>query len=211
MSVGVSRAVAVVGCLAVLSACSEPGVPVPTRDRGATSVPSTAQPTTTVAEDDRHGAPAVENPLDASKQLADPCSSLTPDQLRALGLGRTIPGEKDSFGRLGPYCSWRDAATDLEDFTVGYATPLKNGLADVYLIRESGRWAYFEPTTVNGYPAVFKDAGDQRARGGCNIAVGISQELHITVFSRGAEPSKACGQVEAIASAVIDTLKKNGG
>ncbi|MFC5286890.1 DUF3558 domain-containing protein [Actinokineospora guangxiensis] len=194
----------------MLSACSESGTPVPGGAPETTTTDATPPTTTSSAQDDRFGAPDVESPLDAAKQLDDPCTSLTSSQVSGLGLREpAIPGDKSSFDDLGPYCSWRDTANEV-DFTVAYIVPNQNGLADLYRGQETGQWAYWEPTTVNGYPGVFQAAADQRQRGQCTVSVGVNDELHFSVTSRRGDPDKACDQVKDIASAVVDTLKGGG-
>jgi hypothetical protein len=201
-------AVALAVCAIFLTACSESGTPVPSGNLGTTTTAVT--PTTSAAQDDRFGAPEVDSPLEATKQLEDPCTSLTSPQVSSLGLREpAIPGDEGSFDDLGPYCSWRDTANEV-DFTVAYIVPNQNGLADLYRGQESGRWAYWEPTTVNGYPGVWQAAGDNRDLGQCTISVGVNDQLHFSVTSRRAEPDKGCEQVKEIAAAVVDTVKSGG-
>ncbi|MGX7825602.1 DUF3558 domain-containing protein [Actinokineospora sp. 24-640] len=210
MSTRLHRATVLTACAIALAACGDPLTPIPGQPEATTPQP-TGQPTAAPTEDSRFGAPSVDEPLDASKQLADPCTSLSPDQLRTLDMKTTPrPGDKDSFNSLGPYCSWRDS-TNRENYTVGYNVPNKNGLADLYRAQENGNWAYWEPTTVNGYPAVWKELTDLRDMGGCNISVGITDQLHFSVFVARAVPATACEDVKKVAGAVVETLKKNGG
>src|SRR5262245_59692411 len=53
-------------------------------------------------------APRVENPLDASRYLNQPCAAITPGQLSAFDVDR--PGLPTTTGAVveqaGPYCSW---------------------------------------------------------------------------------------------------------
>jgi hypothetical protein len=213
MSTRIAGAAALAACALVLSACSESGTPVPGGNTGATTTTEPGPPpnTTSAANPgNRFGAPEVQNPLDATKQLANPCASLTESQLGVLGLaGPAIPGDEASFEDLGPYCAWRDTSGSAR-FTIGYIVPNASGLADLYRGQDDGQWAYWEPTTVNGYPGVWQSATDQRKRGHCTISVGISEELHFSVTSRGGEPDTACDQVKDVASAVVDTLKSGG-
>lgn len=210
MSTRLHRATVLAACAITLTACGDPLTSIPGQPGGTTPQP-TGQTTASPTEGGGPGAPRVENPLDASKQLADPCTSLSSGQLRALDMKTTPrPGDKDSFNTLGPYCSWRDSA-NRENYTVGYIVPNKNGLADLYRAQEQGHRAYWEPTTVDGYPAVWEELTDLRDKGGCNISVGITDELHFSVFVARAEPSTACEDVKKVAGAVVETLKKNGG
>jgi hypothetical protein len=149
------------------------------------------------------GAPKVSNPLDAGRFLEQPCSSIGPDQLRSLN----VSGEgKSETAAVGPTCIWinRDAGSSLE---LGFLTGNKNGLSDTYRGRDRFR-GYFEPTEVDGYPAVFNDIGDYRDEGTCNITVGISDKLAFrTAVVDRALGGRSCDRTKQAASAVITTLK----
>ncbi len=149
-------------------------------------------------------------PLDASRFLADPCAVLTSAQLARFQVSR--PGKPDTESeiakRVGPLCSWRADTEDAGSIGVTWQVGNKNGLADLYRIRD--RYEYFNPTTVDGYPAVFKDSSDYRAEGVCKVSVGVSDSLTFTADEHGAlDAQGACDRVVRIAAAVLTTLKEN--
>lgn len=208
MSTRFAGAAAIAACAIVLSACSEGGTPVPSGGSPDPTTTKAGQPTTTTAaQDDRYGAPEIDNPLDAAKQVASPCTSLTSAQLSTLGLKG--PGEDDK-DESAPSCSFKSADGDGAGFNISYIVANENGIVDLYLGQQEGYWEYWEPTTVNGYPGVFQHASDQRARGYCTISVGVNDQLHFSVSSSGADPDKACDQVKDIGAAIVDTMKSGG-
>jgi hypothetical protein len=177
------------------------GTPTPT----TSSANTTGSPSSTNS-DDRNGAPPVENPLNPDKYVANPCAALAAAQ--APGFGVSPPGTPTTTGAtaetVGPWCSWEG-----DDRFVGVYFPVanKNGLADVYGARD--RDEYFEPTTISGYPAVFRDQVDSRPRGLCSISVGVTDQLYFRAESQeNIDDTLACTTARKLATAVIATMKE---
>jgi hypothetical protein len=200
--VGFGIAVAV----ALVAGCSSKEVGSPTATSGG------SQPTGSTSTSNpggSGGAPKVDEPLDASRLISQPCLALAPDQLQALQLPAQGKPDTDSetAKSAGPSCSWfdRDAGYGVD---VGFLTANKNGLSDTY--RGKGRFkGYFEPTEVDGYPAVFNDLGDYRNDGTCNITVGISDTSEFRVGVQYTKlGTKSCDRAKEAAAAVIKTVKK---
>lgn len=200
MTVGNTVRFVVVGAVVLLLAgCSGGGV-----DLGVTTwaSPSSEVPVSPVdVEEDENGAPRVEDPLQVNGIVDEPCGALAADQLRALGFS---PGELNTFGD-DDGCDWRLANSTLGTVTV---RPLvsENGLGDVYGRQDYSE--YFEPTTVNGYPAVYESVLDERNDGGCTLYVGVTDELAVEVDTTflDVEP---CPVAEETAEAVITRLQDN--
>lgn len=150
--------------------------------------------------------PPVEDPLDPSGFLTQPCSVLTKSQLGALNITR--PGRPTTTGgiaeNVGPWCEW--PATDLSGgISVGFITNNAEGMAKVYDTRDA--FGYFEPTTVDGYPAVLADTVDLRPRGTCTVVVGISDGDTFRASERGSLSAKdACERAKQVASAALATM-----
>lgn len=190
-------ALAAAGC-----AVTEAGVPTAALDSGG----SGAGPS-----DDRHGAPRVREPLDASRFLTDPCGLLTPEQMRGFDISR--PGVIDSTGALAEHvgmgCFWSSDDDISRGYGIGWLVGNRNGLADTYRGRD--RFAgYFEPTEVDGYPAVLNDVTDERDKGECNIVVAVSDTLTFLAgessgFARPGSPP--CERSRELAAAALATLK----
>jgi hypothetical protein len=154
---------------------------------------------------DRNGAPPVDTPLNPTRFLTDPCATLTKPQLVRLGIN--TPGKPDTDSGVaqhaGPSCLWQENG---ETFSADFITANKNGLADLYGARE--RDAYFEETTVNGYPAVFRDLSDRRDSGACSLSVGVTDDLYFKVQEQGRlDAQGACDRAKEVAVAVITTMK----
>lgn len=209
MSRQLTRALVAAVCAVALAACTETGTPTPTNGQSDPTSTDGAPTTTTAPGGDDHGAPKVENPLEAETQLAEPCKALTAQQQAALGIDDARPADKADFETLGPYCSWNDDKSGRVTYLVGFLTPNENGMADIYRGEKQNEWEYFEPTTVDGYPAVFADSRDRRDRGVCNLFVGIQETL---VFNTQIEfaGDKACDMAQEVAGEVIKTLKSGG-
>lgn len=155
-----------------------------------------------------HGAPKVSDPLDASKYLTQPCSVLTTAQ--AQSFSQSNPGEPDVDSALargvGPGCDWGGETLN-EEFRVGFLSGNKKGLDDTY--RGKAQYdAYFEETSVDGYPAVFSAATDARDRGECSVTTGISDSMAFHITWQGRLKGQAsCDRAKEVASAVIQTIK----
>jgi hypothetical protein len=152
----------------------------------------------------------VDDPLDASRFLTDPCSVLTPAQLTTFGVSQ--PGNADTDSEIakaaGPICTWH--ADPEIDSTIGvtWQSGNKNGLADMYRMRD--RWKYFEETTVEGLPAVFNDSLDNRDGGDCTISVGVSDTLTFRASETGVlDADGACARAKQVAAAAVVTIRAN--
>ncbi|WP_173126360.1 DUF3558 domain-containing protein [Kibdelosporangium persicum] len=165
------------------------------------------QPSTSTVE--RHGAPSVRQPLDVTRFLPQPCTILAAAQLRKLDLPG--PGVPDTDSRnakaVGPSCTWRNSGA-ASSLGVTFVTANTNGLADRYRAHAAGLIpGYWLETTVDGYPAVYNDDLDDRARGLCMMDLGVSDHLTMLVDVQDRSGEKSCDRVAVIASMVISTLR----
>lgn len=150
-------------------------------------------------------APKVAKPLDASKMVANPCSALTSDDVAALHITKPITKP----AATGSDCGW----TGQTGGTIGISWVTENtgGLSDLYA--KASTIAYWQPTTVDGYPAAYGDSiSDGRARGVCVLNVGVNDHLYF--FSQLVNPSNAgqsCDLAQQAASAVLKNLQGLGG
>ena len=184
---------AVTACVAAL------GVAACTTSEAGTAIPGSTEPPSNTSEPNSYGAPHVEHPLNAAAFVADPCAVLAPDQLSIFTVS---PGEKDPAAAI---CNWHSDA-DSSSIGVSWLDRNKNGLADLYRYRD--REAYFEETSVEGYPAVFSDTGDYRDDGDCVITVGVSDTLTFFAGESGLlDGDAACARARQVAAAVIVTVK----
>jgi len=71
-------------------------------------------------------------------------------------------------------------------------------------------FAYFEPTTVAGYPAIYGSSKDERPKGTCSLTVGFSDRVvgyvTSTQVSEAAKP-KTCERAAAVAEGIVQTMK----
>ena len=168
----------------------------------------TADGTQTSTKGENDGVPRVEDPLDATSFLNQPCAVLDQQQLAEFGV--TSPGIPTTTGAtaeyVGPYCSWIADPEWGSAISVGFETGNKHGLSDTYRGRD--QFEYFVPTTVDGYPAVFSDGADLRSQGQCVIGVGISDKLAFNASEQGElDADGACERARQVAAAALATLK----
>lgn len=160
-----------------------------------------------------NGAPKIDRPLDASRFLTQPCAVLSAAQLKVFNISKPgVPHIDDQVAKSsGPYCGWRtDDEPVFRAFDVGFITSNKHGLADTIRGGREAFPGYFEPTEVEGYPAVFNDLVDGRAGGACNITVGISDTLAFRAAEQAdrVRGTRSCDGAKQFAAAVIKTLRE---
>ncbi|MFB9303170.1 DUF3558 domain-containing protein [Kibdelosporangium philippinense] len=193
---------------AVASGCTntQPGTPSATAD----ATGQTSSETTPSSTND-YGAPRVTSPLDGTPFLTKPCAVLTVTQLQPLNVPASGKPDTDSplARSSGPGCTWSNVDTGT-GIGFGFLSGNKNGLSDTYRGRDRFK-GYFEPTNVEGYPAVFNDPSDFRAKGSCNITVGISDTLTFRVsWDEGRAGLTSCDRAKQVASMVIQTIRSGG-
>jgi hypothetical protein len=150
-------------------------------------------------------APSVPSPLPTSELTADPCSGLAPEQVTQIGLAGPGSGKQD---QTGPECTWKSSTSQFNNVTIAPMTINKNGLSDIYANKSKD--AYFEPTTVAGYPAVYAGISEDRAKGYCNLWVGTTDNLAVgilTIIGSGPNKSNPCPVAERVATAMIQHLQ----
>lgn len=182
--------------LALLAACDD--------KTGTGTASGSASPAPT-SQADGNGAPRVPAPLKTDGILADPCSALSTSQQDDIGMVK--PG-KATQGPTGPDCSWSSTAAESNKVSISPFTANKNGLSDIYSQKSAS--AYFEPTTVAGYPAVSTNVSDLRSGGNCPLWVGVTDQLVVVVIAQIATgPNKAqpCVVAEKTATAMIQHLQ----
>lgn len=200
---------AALAAAALLSGCEgeSPGLPTTAPPNTGGSQPSS--PASGPAD-----VPKVEQPLDPSKFLDKPCDLVPADWARQRGYDEG--DSKNASGPAGPGCAWHP-----KDGTGGQVQILidtsnqkagTGGLQHAYESFKRGEWAYFEQTTVAGYPAAYTDISDLRSEGECSLTVGIRDDL--TFGANGGfftdDPQKACTEAQALAEQVIKTLQGAG-
>ncbi|PRX47675.1 uncharacterized protein DUF3558 [Prauserella shujinwangii] len=84
-----------------------------------------------------------------------------------------------------------------------------NGLTDVYARKDS--LAYFEPTEISGYPAVYASRSDGRANGICQLHVGLTDSFVATLYVQLTHSTpdypRGCEVAELTAQTMIENLK----
>lgn len=150
-------------------------------------------------------APTVAQPLDVGKYLASPCGSLTALQYQNFDTRPGVPGDD----KMNPNCAWttNDGETRI---SISYMLEVTQGLSGVYAQNDIGFWkdGYFEPATVDGYPAVYASILDSRAKGKCQLNVGVNDNLYFISSVQSRADNDSCTAAINVAKAVIETVKK---
>lgn len=161
--------------------------------------------------------PKVSVPLDASKYVGDACAIVSKDVLASLRY--TDPGEfqaqsNDSlFTKSGPSCLWKLRGEGI-GLSVGIGTGNRDegagGLAGLYSGYRTKTLIRFleRAPDVEGYPAIYFGAIDERPMGSCGLGVGIADDLAFDVYAQGYQGADdSCGVATQVASDIIKTLK----
>lgn len=194
MHISKKLAVVAVGLLA-LAGCTQQA---PGTANGVSTPPSAASSSSASGA----VAPAVKTPLSVSKFAADPCAALTQQQLAALG--STTPGNRND---LPPSVACHFELGGGAGVGVTFYPTITTGLTWMYEKRAAGDYGFFEPSEVDGFPAVQMDIADLRARGNCGMAVGVSNEAFFDVHIQGPAGRDACKAATNVAKAVLATIK----
>lgn len=158
------------------------------------------------------GSPSVREPLDMSKFQAVPCGLLLDVQVREAGLNEPQLSTPESE------CDRYDPVSQ-RSITLGVSNPT-NGLsaetiAEMHKNRKNvpQSYAYFIPSSVDQYPAVFASSIDRRSSGECEITVGVADDASFSVefavngVASGSGQVDACAEAQRLAGVVVGNLK----
>lgn len=186
----------------VLSACSG-------GSGGAGSIPPATSASSSAAAASSGGqlAPPVPAPLPTDTLLANPCGALSPDQAAQIGLTGAGKADQDE---AGPRCQWKSATSTLNAVYISPVPANANGLSDIYANKAKDQ--YFQPTTIDGYPAVYADVQDTRSIGDCSLWVGVTDQLAVSVSTQigeGPNKSNPCPVIQRVATAMVQHLQSS--
>jgi hypothetical protein len=182
--------------LMLLAAC--------TGDKPSDPTPTTATTRPSPPPDPAREAPPVQNPLDAVAFEGEPCRSLTDAQQKLFG----FDSAKIDHGLEGERCLFLKAKTK-QATSVTFASKMTDGLSGRYSEHASGTWNYWEPTVIDGYPAVAFSTilSGQPGPDGCNLGVGIKDSLYFWVTVDAHDGGNGCAEARDVATAVLSTVK----
>jgi len=203
-------AAGIAAALGLLTACNSkaPGTAEPPASSPA-SAPSNSS--TASGGPSAGSGPKVPAPLSTQALLSDPCSALGDSDATGIGLaapGRPFQGDQGAAKDLKG-CQWVSAEFQgLNTAGIVPLTPNKNGISDIYA--QKNQEAYFEVTTLAGYPAVHAAKTDDRANGHCELWVGVTDQLAVSVsvgLGTGQGRSNPCGAADKVGTAMVNHLK----
>jgi uncharacterized protein DUF3558 len=198
---------ATVGGLTVGCDTTEQGSPTTQTAQRSTSIPPPGSTSSTaVTPLPFAGAPAVVNPLDASKFLDDPCLALTSVQITQLNVG----AGKKSKAYLGMACDWANPDTG-GSVNLQFLARFREGLSAVYRANDEDKYATFNPIDdLAGFPAVIAEPSSE-PNDMCTMYIGVSDDLAMQLAV--VESRDKVGQVDpcevakAVAPLVLQTMK----
>ncbi|MFJ9786991.1 DUF3558 domain-containing protein [Amycolatopsis sp. NPDC101161] len=191
-----------------------------TSETGGTAnavTPDSSPGTSSSAAGPTGSVPKVTTPLDVTKYENDTCKLVPDDELTRLKFtdpGEPRPRDSNPENLSGPSCGWKIRGEGLSLLVIlgtGNRDAGAGGLAGIKAAyeRPNGPYKFFEPAPdVEGYPAVYFDIRDRRAIGNCSMAIGVADDLAVSVFSEGYEGQQdSCDAAQGAAAAIVKTLK----
>jgi hypothetical protein len=167
----------------------------------------TTRTSTSAGSGGNNEAPKVVQPLNAASLSSAPCSSLTAAQLSGIGL-TNVRGSHDASITGTAICGWTDDTTG-NGIGISWENDLGNGLSTIY--SERAQQGYWQPTSVDGYPAVFADFADLRSKGTCVLNVGVSDKLSFISQYTAAQSDIGTKSCQFTEQAAADVIKNLGG
>jgi len=155
---------------------------------------------------DNYGAPKVTTPMDTVKWQPNPCTTVTPAQLQALGI--TQPGKLTTDPK-GNFCEW-SSQLDVS-YTVAFNTGFQpgdaKGLANIYEFATPGSMRRLPD--IDGQVAVTQQA--QNTNGSCTIYLGatdaVSYAVDVEIEAGLPHYNDPCTPAQQVAQAATATMK----
>lgn len=152
-------------------------------------------------------APRVSDPVDVAPLRQDPCAALSNAQTQERNLEQ---GESEPMSDGSPTCIYHYADGSGSQVRFVQVRDFANGLDDVYARADA--LAVFEPTEVEGHPAVVTQTHqDDRDEGFCDLQVGLTDEYVVSLMAQVAEGSddypQGCEVTEVLAADMIHNLR----
>ncbi|WP_215545111.1 DUF3558 domain-containing protein [Amycolatopsis sp. CA-230715] len=161
------------------------------------------------------GAPQVTNPLPESALSGDPCTALTPQQVKDA-LGDQVTQERDDIAGIGPTCFWTSARGTGAKIAVTLDTEPRHGLSGLYANVQPVAEVWRVLPGIQGFPAVASvtPAGGALDRY-CKVSVGVLDTATVDAgsFLGDSKIGKVdpCTTASSAADAAITTLTRIAG
>ncbi|WP_194906718.1 DUF3558 domain-containing protein [Catenulispora rubra] len=172
-----------------------------------TAAPATPSGSTPGGQPDSHSAPRVPAALKTATLLQDPCKLVPDGQAGQLG---TKPGVT-SDDTANPGCVLISTFSSNNKISFNAVPADTSGLSAVYDQKLNA--AYFEPLTIDGYPALHAGNEDKREYGQCTSYVGVTDQLYFKVNADildGPNSHSPCAIADRFATAIVQNMVKGG-
>jgi len=151
--------------------------------------------------------PKITDPIDLDSWSDNPCDILTNEQLGNLTINSN---PKPGHTKAGPNCTWGDLTDDGINIGGSLGVSITSTIPGLYKNNNLGKYAYFDPITINDYPAVFFGRADDRNHGGCGIAIALEPSHTYVINLRLHEDypryNKPCSVLEDVSTMAVDTM-----
>jgi hypothetical protein len=140
------------------------------------------------------------DPIDVSGYTGQPCALLRPDQLAQQHQPPGAPSGED--------CAWPAASPSRPSFTAHVDTA-SGGLDTL----QRHPPAFFEPTTIGGYPSAHADRDrDAPQHGHCTVNVGVAKDSLLVVTATyenrsAANATDPCPDADIFATLILANIK----
>lgn len=180
----------------------------PTTPQDSRAANSNPQPSVPFA-----GAPKVPAPLPDSALAGDPCTALTPQQVKDA-LGDNVNQKRHDISGIGPSCYW--SADTGAAVAVTLDTQPRHGLSGLYANVQPKAEVWKVLPAIQGFPAV----ANVTPSGGapdryCSISVGLldTATVDVGLFLGDSKIGKIdpCNVASRAADAAVSTLRQKAG
>lgn len=194
---GIIAAAATAGAVLVLAGCG-----------GAPAQPgSLDKPSTTPSSGG--DAPKIAHPVDVSQFVQDPCALTSSSAMAKVGLHKTNVDEigKRNDGQPNRICHW-----DTSESQNGVGVSLLGMGLDAQYKKQNLAHVYqkFQPTTVDGFPAVNTTKPDDEKDGRFSLTIGLNDRESADIQTTADSPAEAKKITDAVAKAIVSTARAGG-
>lgn len=183
----------------LLTSCAESESGTPT-----TSFSNTGSASTSSTESS--GDIPIEEPLDVTHLLDQPCTALTDEDLAGLSLAEGELSDR-TISQAAESCIWKRSDDSRSHVSIIVMTENSDGLEDIRDLNQGSE--VLEKVQIGGYPALYASPNDQRDSGRCDLWVGVNDSevayLYVTL-EEVPDASKPCDFADKVGEAMIANL-----
>src|SRR5699024_3615569 len=108
--------------------------------------------------------PKIPSQVNIDPWTKHPCDVLSEQQMNSLSITSTPNSSQTSSG---PKCNWGDLYKDGIIVSGTFGVNITSTIPGLYKNDRLGKYAYFDPTVIKNYPAVYYGLSEDRDGGSC--------------------------------------------